>query len=64
MKCAQGSASLACVTLLTVIEQEDEIVLRIKNLQTIHNIFELQAHVIAVPITFIVGSNVEVLDKW
>jgi hypothetical protein len=52
------------VTLLTVIEQEDEIVLRIKNLQTIHNIFELQAHVIAVPITFIVGSNVEVLDKW
>ena len=43
---------------LTVIKQELKIKLRIKNLQAIHSIFKLQAHVVVIPVLFVVGSNI------
>jgi hypothetical protein len=45
---------------LTVIsKEEEEVKLWMENMQTIYNAFKLQAHVVvAIPIAFIVGSDV------
>ena len=43
---------------LTVIKQKYKIELRIQYLQAINNIFKLQAHELAVPVAFVVCSDV------